>query len=172
MHMDEEKKEIIDKKLSRIEKYWLQRDVSDNEEMQEVIMQITEGRDKMIQKMVDKIPNSEVVRDSILRFRDGDDGIQEDINNIVSEVKQYIELANRHKLMFKTFKRVAGISDLESVIRNNTDPVLILLAIQNKRPELYGVLLEEVGGFEYIKMLTLSIYSELEPDVKELIENV
>lgn len=162
----------IEKKLEKVEKYWLSLDFNNVQQMRGVVEQATEGRNKMAERLIKKLPEDEMVRESIQLFREGDEELQKQLDEIENEIMDIIDLGNRHKTLMKIFKRITGIKDIYALVKNQIDPVSIMLHIQLYRPSLYTVLLEEAGGFEYIKVLTLEMFSRVEPQVKELCENV
>lgn len=162
----------IEKKLEKIEKYWLSLDFNNAQQMRGVVQQATEGRNKMAERLIKKLPEDDIVRESIQLFREGDEELQKQLDELENEVIDVINLGNKHKTLIKIFKRITGIKDIYSLVKNQIDPVSIMLHIQLYRPSLYTVLLEEAGGFEYIKILTLETFKRVEPKLKELCENV
>lgn len=162
----------IEKKLEKVEKYWLSQDFNNVQQMKGIVEQATQGRNKIAERLIKKLPENEVIVESITLFREGDEELQKQLDEMEEEIRGIIELGNKHKTLFKIFKRITGLEDIYVIVRNQIDPCSVLLHIQLYRPELYEILLKEAGGFEYIKVLTQEMFRRVEPDLKELCENV
>lgn len=159
--------EKADKKMTKLEQYWMNQDLSYANNVQQVGQQITQGRQRLINKLIEKLPEKEVMKDSIERFREGSD-IDEDVQVIVDECEEMIQLAEKHPYMFNLVKRLANTNSIFPIIKNQTDPSSILVHLQCYKPDVYKMLLSEVGGFEYIKILTMRVWNEIKDDVEEL----
>lgn len=162
--------EKADKKLSKVEEYWLSLDLTNQQGQRELVQQMTQGREKAIRKLVDKIPDEDTIRERIEHFRTGGD--MEEIDELVKEVREYIELAERHPTLLNFARRMADTNSFHNLMENQVDPSVMLVQLNCYKPEVYKVLLQEAGGFEYIKILTLRTWKRVEDDIKKLDEKV
>ncbi len=159
--------EKADKKMSNLEQYWLEKDLSNLRVKQEVGQEFAEVRKRAIGSLVDKIPEDELLRESIEKFRKGEE-IDNEVEILTEECQEMIELAKRHMSIFAVMTNVAGVPSIYPIIKNQVDPSSILIHLQCYRPDTYQILLNEVGGFEYVKYLTVRVWSELREDVEQL----